>query len=126
VVVDWAGRNARHVCYRHSYTRPGGCCEHLDASAPPALRSTFAPGPYGAASGRTLRGAPIDGATAPTGEHEAVGPQFPYGMRNTMTTYASSVSTDIAAYEDLTGHHLLAVRNCRCFGPATYYGEYPK
>jgi hypothetical protein len=40
-----------------------------------------------------------------------VGPQFPYGMRNTMTTYVSSVSTDIAAYEDLTGHHLLAVRN---------------
>jgi hypothetical protein len=26
-------------------------------------------------------------------------------------TYASSVSTDVAAYEDLLGHHLLAVRN---------------
>jgi hypothetical protein len=39
------------------------------------------------------------------------GPQFPYGMRNTTTTYASSASTDVAAYEDLLGHHLLAVRN---------------
>jgi hypothetical protein len=26
-------------------------------------------------------------------------------------TYASSVSTDVAAYEDLPAHHLLAVRN---------------
>jgi hypothetical protein len=42
-----------------------------------------------------------------------VGPQFPYGMRNTTATYASSVSTDMAAYEDLPGHHLLAVRNLR-------------
>jgi hypothetical protein len=48
---------------------------------------------------------------APTGEHTTVGPQFPYGMRNAMTTYASSASTDVAAYEDLPGHHLLAVRN---------------
>jgi hypothetical protein len=32
-------------------------------------------------------------------------------MRNTATTYASSASTDVAAYEDLPGHHLLAVRN---------------
>jgi hypothetical protein len=32
-------------------------------------------------------------------------------MRNAATTYASSVSTDVAAYEDLPGHHLLAVRN---------------
>jgi hypothetical protein len=32
-------------------------------------------------------------------------------MRNTATAYASSASTDVAAYEDLPGHHLLAVRN---------------
>jgi hypothetical protein len=32
-------------------------------------------------------------------------------MRNAATTYASSASTDVAAYEDLLGHHLLAVRN---------------
>jgi hypothetical protein len=32
-------------------------------------------------------------------------------MRNAATAYASSVRTDVAAYEDLPGHHLLAVRN---------------
>jgi hypothetical protein len=32
-------------------------------------------------------------------------------MRNTTATYASSVSTDVAVYEDFLGHHLLAVRN---------------
>jgi hypothetical protein len=32
-------------------------------------------------------------------------------MRNAVTTYALSASTDVAAYEDLPSHHLLAVRN---------------
>jgi hypothetical protein len=32
-------------------------------------------------------------------------------MRNAATAYALSASTDVAAYEDLPGHHLLAVRN---------------
>jgi hypothetical protein len=32
-------------------------------------------------------------------------------MRNAATAYASSTSTDVAAYEDLSVHHLLAVRN---------------
>jgi hypothetical protein len=32
-------------------------------------------------------------------------------MHNVATAYASSASTDMAAYEDLLGHHLLAVRN---------------
>jgi hypothetical protein len=32
-------------------------------------------------------------------------------MRNITATYASSVNTNVAAYEDLLGHHLLAVRN---------------
>jgi hypothetical protein len=32
-------------------------------------------------------------------------------MRNTATDYASSASTDVAAYEDFLGHHLLVVRN---------------
>jgi hypothetical protein len=50
-------------------------------------------------------------ATAPAVERVAPGPQFPHGMRNTATAYASSASTDVAAYEDLPGHHLLAVRN---------------
>jgi hypothetical protein len=32
-------------------------------------------------------------------------------MRNTMMAYASSASTDVAAYEDLRSHHLPAARN---------------
>jgi hypothetical protein len=64
-----------------------------------------------AARAATWSDEPADEATTPTGEHTAAGPQFPYGMRNTITTYASSVSTDVATYEDLPGHHLLAVRN---------------
>jgi hypothetical protein len=32
-------------------------------------------------------------------------------MRNTAAAYALSASTDVAAYEDLPGHQLLAVRN---------------
>jgi hypothetical protein len=32
-------------------------------------------------------------------------------MCNAATTYTSSASTDVAAYEDLPGHHPLAVRN---------------
>jgi hypothetical protein len=32
-------------------------------------------------------------------------------MRNTTMAYASSASTDVAAYEDLRSHHLLAARN---------------
>jgi hypothetical protein len=32
-------------------------------------------------------------------------------MRNATVAYASSASTDVAADEDLPGHHLLAVRN---------------
>jgi hypothetical protein len=31
-------------------------------------------------------------------------------MRKAATAYASSASTDVAAYEDLPGHHLLAVK----------------
>jgi hypothetical protein len=37
--------------------------------------------------------------------------QFAYKMRNATVTYTSSVSTDVAVYEDLPSHHLLAVRN---------------
>jgi hypothetical protein len=50
-------------------------------------------------------------ATAPAGEHVTPEPRFPHRMRNTATAYASSASTDVAVYEDLPGHHLLAVRN---------------
>jgi hypothetical protein len=50
-------------------------------------------------------------AAAPTEEHAVPKPRFPHGMCNATTAYASSASTDVAAYEDLPGHHLLVVRN---------------
>jgi hypothetical protein len=52
-----------------------------------------------------------DETTAPTGERAAARPQFTYEMHNATGTYTSSVNTDVAVYEDLPGHHLLAVRN---------------
>jgi hypothetical protein len=54
---------------------------------------------------------PTSETTAPTWEHAAAEPRFPHGMRNAAAAYASSASTDVPAYEDLPGHHLLAVRN---------------
>jgi hypothetical protein len=50
-------------------------------------------------------------ASAPVGERAVPEQRFHHGMRNATMTYASSASTDEAAYEDLRGHHLLAVRN---------------
>jgi hypothetical protein len=50
-------------------------------------------------------------ATAPAGERAVPEPRFPHGMCNAATVYASSASTDVAAYEDLPGHHLLGVSN---------------
>jgi hypothetical protein len=50
-------------------------------------------------------------ATAPAGEHAVSESRFPHGMCNVATVYASSASTDVAVYEDLPGHHLLAARN---------------
>jgi hypothetical protein len=70
----------------------------------------------GAARIASQRDAPAsETATAPTEEDAVPESQFPHGMRNTATTYASSASTDVAAYEDLPGHHLLAVRNLIAF-----------
>jgi hypothetical protein len=58
------------------------------------------------------RDAPTSATTAaPAGERVVPEPWFPHGMRNATTESASSASTDVAAYEDLPGHHLLAVRN---------------
>jgi hypothetical protein len=50
-------------------------------------------------------------AAAPTEERAIPELRFPIGMRNATTAYASPANTDVAAYEDLPGHHLLAVRN---------------
>jgi hypothetical protein len=58
------------------------------------------------------RDASISEATAtPTGERVTPETRFPHRMHNAATDYASSASTDVVAYEDLPGHHLLVVRN---------------
>jgi hypothetical protein len=65
-----------------------------------------------AARATAQRDTPINEAmAAPMEEHMAPEPRFPHGMGNAATAYASSASIDVAAYEDLLGHHLLAVRN---------------
>jgi hypothetical protein len=63
-----------------------------------------------AAHDAAQRETPASGTTVtPTGEGEVSEPRSPHEMRNAATAYASSVVTDVAAYEDLLGHRLLAV-----------------
>jgi hypothetical protein len=54
---------------------------------------------------------PTDAMMPPAGEHAIVGTQYPHGMHNVAAMYASSVSIDMARYEDLLGHHLLSIWN---------------
>jgi len=42
-------------------------------------------------------------------------------MRSSAMIYASSVSTDMSAYEDLPGHHLLSIRNLIASTPDSSY-----
>ena len=44
-------------------------------------------------------------------------------MRSSAMTYASSVSTDMSAYEDLPGHHLLSIRNLIASTPDSSYPD---
>ena len=46
---------------------------------------------------------------------------FPFGMRTVTATYASSVSTNMSAYEDLLGHHLISIRNLIASTPDDSY-----
>ena len=42
-------------------------------------------------------------------------------MRASAVTYASSVSTNMSAYEDLPGHHLLSIRSLISSTPDSSY-----
>jgi hypothetical protein len=44
-------------------------------------------------------------------------------MSNAATAYASSASTDIAAYDDLPGYHILAARNLIATDDESYHGS---
>jgi len=54
---------------------------------------------------------PAKASTVPPGENAAKPPLFPFEMRTPAATYASSFSTNVSAYEDLPGHHLISIRN---------------
>ena len=55
------------------------------------------------------------------GEGASRPPLYPYGMRSSAMTYTSSVSTNMSAYEDLPGHHLLSIRNLIASTPDSSY-----
>ena len=48
---------------------------------------------------------------------------FPFGMRSTAATYASSVSTNMSMYEDLPSHHLISIRNLIASSPDDTYPD---
>src|SRR6185437_3383760 len=71
------------------------------ATVPPSRASASSvPAPSSAAA----LAPPRVGSTSPS--------PFPFGMHSTAArTYASSISTNFAEYEDMPGHHLLSIRN---------------
>ena len=44
-------------------------------------------------------------------------------MRNAAATYASSINTNMSAYEDLLGHHLISIRNLIAVSPDDSYPD---
>ena len=44
-------------------------------------------------------------------------------MSTLAATYASSVSTNMSAYEDLQGHHLISIRNLIASPPDSLYPD---
>jgi hypothetical protein len=65
--------------------------------------------------GTARRDAPLDATMTAEG--------FPYGICNTATAYTSSAGTDIAAYDDLPGYHLLAARRLIDTDDESYHGS---
>jgi hypothetical protein len=61
--------------------------------------------------------------TTLTGGGASRPPLYPYRMRASTVTYASFVSTNLSAYEDLPGHHLLSARNLIVSTPDSSYPD---
>ena len=80
-------------------SQPGATARDIAASPPPSAAPVL----------------PKEDATAPL--------PFPFGMRNVAATYASSVSTNMSAYEDLPGHHLISIRNLIASSPDDSYPD---
>jgi len=58
---------------------------------------------------------PKEGATASS--------PFPFEMHSAAATYASSINTNMSAYEDLPSHHLISIRNLIASTPDDSYPE---
>jgi hypothetical protein len=85
------------------------------STGPGPVPATPAAGVPAAARAGTRRDAPLD-ATTPVGG-------FPHGICNAATAYTSSAGTDIAAYDDLPGYHLLAAINLIAIDDESYHGS---
>ena len=60
-------------------------------------------------------------AIVPPKEGAAMPSPFPFGLRTPAAVYASSVSTNLSAYEDLPGHHLISICNLIASPPDSLY-----
>ena len=82
-------------------------------------------------AGVSQPGAVVEGVTSSPPKATMVPPKkgaatpspFPFGMRTTAVTYASSVSTNMSSYEDLPGHHLISIRNLIVSSPDDSYPD---
>jgi hypothetical protein len=63
------------------------------------------------------------GTTRRTPRPNNAGGRVPHGICNAATAYTSSASTDIAAYDDLPGYHILAVRNLITTNVESYHSS---
>jgi len=59
------------------------------------------------------------------GGKAAAPPELPLGLKSTVATYASSVSTSLSAYADLPGHHQRSTLDLIATPPVSSYPEDP-
>jgi len=60
-------------------------------------------------------------AAVPTNGDASRPPLHPFGKRTPAATYASFINTNISAYEDFPGHHLILIRNLIASTPDSSY-----
>jgi len=85
----------------------------------PTWVETGVPPPVAAVEDATS--SPPKVAAAPPEENAAKLPFFPFRMRTPAATYTPSVSTNMSAYEDLPGHHLISIWNLIASTPDDSY-----
>ena len=95
-----AARLATPTWVEFGTSRPAAAAGDVTTSSPPSNAASVLP---------------KEGATAPSA--------FPFGIRNAAMIYASSTSTNMSAYEDLLGHHLISIRNLIASSPDDSYPD---